>query len=176
MLSTFIIANTTSSASLINSSRLHLIQAYTASLCHSRQILTAHQTFPNLFCASFLTCHHPYPDGPSRCLCLFLGGTLRSSLNTQRLDTRNLCPANFARFPGGHVWSRGCNVRFMLRPVRLLAPLNWPPLLSRGSGTFTSELSRNRSPSYESDITTWVNRQFPGRDLTSAELSRGLTR
>jgi len=65
--------------------------------------------------------------------------------------------------------SRGCNVRFILRPVDLFAPLRWPLLLSRGSGTFTSELSRIRSPSYESDIATWMNRQFPGRDLHPLE-------
>ena len=36
MLSTSIIANTASSASLMDSFRLHLVQAYTESLCHSR--------------------------------------------------------------------------------------------------------------------------------------------
>ena len=36
MLSTSIIANPASSASLMDSFRLHLVQAYTESLCHSR--------------------------------------------------------------------------------------------------------------------------------------------
>jgi len=65
--------------------------------------------------------------------------------------------------------SRGCNIRFMLRPAGLLAPLKWPPLRCKGLGTFTSELSRIRSPSYESNITTWAHRQFPGRDFHPLE-------
>ena len=31
-------------------------------------------------------------------------------------------------------------------------------------GAFTTELAHVRSPSHESVITTWVNRQLPGRD------------
>jgi hypothetical protein len=47
---------------------------------------------------------------------------------------------------------------------RFARPRNWPPLLSRGSGTSTSEFSRNQSSSYESHISTWVNREFPRLD------------
>jgi len=36
----------------------------------------------------------------------------------------------------GQLSSRSCNVRFMLRPVKLLALLRRPPLLSRESGYF----------------------------------------
>ena len=36
-------------------------------------------------------------------------------------------------------------------------------------GTFTTELSHVRSPSHESVITTWVNRQLPGRDFHPLE-------
>jgi hypothetical protein len=36
-------------------------------------------------------------------------------------------------------------------------------------GTFTTELAHVRSPSHESVITTWVNRQFPGRDFHPLE-------
>ena len=32
-------------------------------------------------------------------------------------------------------------------------------------GTFTTELAHGRSPSHESVITTWVNRQLPGQDF-----------
>ena len=129
-----------------------------------------HQTFPNLLCDSFPTCRHPYPGRPLRCVCLFLHETLRSSHRVQRLDTRYTAHAIF--YPAmreGQPVSRGCNVRFILRPVGLLVPLKWPPLFSQGSGTFTSELSRTWSPSYESDITTWANRQLPGRDLHPLE-------
>ena len=31
-------------------------------------------------------------------------------------------------------------------------------------GTFTTELAHGRSPFHESVMTTWVNRQLPGRD------------
>jgi hypothetical protein len=36
-------------------------------------------------------------------------------------------------------------------------------------GTFTTELAHVRSPSHESAITTWVNRQLPGRDFHPLE-------
>ena len=36
-------------------------------------------------------------------------------------------------------------------------------------GTFTTELAHVRSPSHESVITTWVNRQLPGRDFHPLE-------
>jgi len=36
-------------------------------------------------------------------------------------------------------------------------------------GTFTTELAHGRSPSHESLITTWVNRQLPGRDFHPLE-------
>ena len=36
-------------------------------------------------------------------------------------------------------------------------------------GTFTTELAQVRSPSHESVITTWVNRQFPGRGFHPLE-------
>ena len=169
MLSSSIIANTASSASLMDSLRLHLIQAYTKSLCHLRQILTAHQTFPNLLRISFSTCRHPYPGESLRCICLLLHEAYQPSPNVQRFGTRFPAHAIFHWFPRGQPFSRGCNVRFMLRPVELFAPLRWPPLLSRGSGAFTSELSRIWSPAYESDIATWVNRQFPGRDFHPLE-------
>ena len=81
MLSTSIIANTASSVSLMDSFRLHLVQAYTKSLCHLRQILTAHQTFPNLLCISFSTCRHPYPGEPLRCICLLLHKAYQPSPN-----------------------------------------------------------------------------------------------
>ncbi len=81
MLSTSIIANTASSASLMDSLRLHLVQAYTKSLCHLRQILTAHQTFPNLLCISFSTCRHQYPGEPLRCICLLLHKAYQPSPN-----------------------------------------------------------------------------------------------
>jgi hypothetical protein len=133
------------------------------------QILTAHQTFPNLLCASFSTCRHPYPGESLRCICLLLHEAYQPSPNVQRFGTRFPAHAIFHWFSRGQPFSRGCNVRFMLRPVELFAPLRWPPLLSRGSGAFTSELSRIWSPAYESDIATWVNRQFPGRDFHPLE-------
>jgi hypothetical protein len=40
---------------------------------------------------------------------------------------------------------RSCNLRFMLRPSRLLAQLYW---------TFTSRLSHDLLPPHERDITT----------------------
>ncbi len=36
-------------------------------------------------------------------------------------------------------------------------------------GTFTTELAHVRSPPHESVITTWVNRQLPGRDFHPLE-------
>ena len=36
-------------------------------------------------------------------------------------------------------------------------------------GTFTTELAHGRSPSHESVITTWVNRQLPGRNFHPLE-------
>jgi hypothetical protein len=59
------------------------------------QILTAHQTFPNLLCVSFPTCRHPYPGGSHHCFCLFLHDALRSFQRVQRFDTRFLCPRHF---------------------------------------------------------------------------------
>ena len=121
----------------MDSFRLHLIRAYTKSLCHLWQILTAHQTFPNLLCISFSTCRHPYPGEPLRCICLLLHKAYQPSPNMQRLDTRYSAHTIFhpAMREGQHL-SRGCNVRFILRPVELFAPPRWPPLLSRGSGYF----------------------------------------
>jgi len=54
------------------------------------------------------------------------------------VQARHPLPAHvvFHRLPGEQLISRGCNVRFMLRPASLLAPLKRPPLLSRGSGYF----------------------------------------
>ena len=143
MLSTSIIATTASSASLIKSFRFQISTLIRKVSGIQRQILPIYQTFPNLLCASFSTCRHPYPDGPIRCICLFLHESHRPSPVFQRLDTR--CTVHAIFYPAlreGQFSSRGCNVRFMLRPAELFAPLKWPLLLLRRSGTFTSKLSR----------------------------------
>jgi hypothetical protein len=46
------------------------------------EFLTVQQTFPNLLCASFFTCRHPYPGRPFRCTCLLLHETSQSSPRT----------------------------------------------------------------------------------------------
>ena len=124
MLSTSIIATTASSASLIKSFRFQISTLIRKVSGIQRQILPIYQTFPNLLCASFSTCRHPYPDGPFRCICLFLHEMHRSSLLYHRLDTRYPAHAIFhPELREGQIDSRGCNVRLMLRPAELFAPL-----------------------------------------------------
>ncbi len=60
---------------------------------------------------------------------------------------------------------RGCTIRLMLRPVKLLPPLEWPPILSLGSRYFYFRACpQSITLMRVGYVTTWVNRQFPGRD------------
>ena len=54
------------------------------------------------------------------------------SVFAQIVEARHLLHVHttFHWFPRGQVSSRSCNVRFMLRPVNLLALLKWLPILS----------------------------------------------
>ncbi len=80
------------------------------------------------------------PSLPRQAVSLHLSVSSRNvSVFAHNVKARHLLPAHVTFHPAmreGQQISRGCNVRFMLRPVKLLAPLRRPPLLSRGSGYF----------------------------------------
>jgi len=113
------------------------------------------------------------PSVPRRAVPLHTSVSSRNtSVFAQWADSQrpHLCPRQFLSRNAertGYLTRLQCSL--YATACRFARPLNWPPQLSQGSGTFTSELSRNRSPSYESDMTTWVNRQFPGRDFHPLE-------
>lgn len=71
MLSLPILANTTSSACLINSSRLPSL-GYTEDLWHSRIAPACLSDSPLFICISLTGCHHPYAGKCIRCSRLFL--------------------------------------------------------------------------------------------------------
>jgi len=110
---------------------------YTAGLWHSR-IVPAY--LPDL--PQFTLCFLLYmpPSLPRQAVSLHLSVSSRNvSVFAHNVKARHLLPAHVTFHPAmreGQQISRGCNVRFMLRPAKLLAPLRRPPLLSRGSGYF----------------------------------------
>jgi len=97
-------------------------------------------------CLSDLPQFNPYlliympPSLPRRTVPLHISVSSRNtSVFAHNVEARHPIPAHTTFHPAlreGQFGFRGCNVRFMLRPVNLLAPLKWPPLLSRGSGYF----------------------------------------
>ena len=104
---------------------------YTKGLWHSR-IVPAYLTDLPQFTPRLL----PYmPTSlPRRAVLLHLSvSSQNASVFAHIAEARHplLCPRHFhPASREGHLTSRGCNVRFMLRPVKLLAPPKWPPPLS----------------------------------------------
>ena len=79
-------------------------------------IWAGYKSFPNLLRVSFPSCHLPYPARPSGCTRLFLHHWHWPSPSWHKLG---IC---LPRTPvPTWVVSRGCKVRFMLRPEGLLA-------------------------------------------------------
>ena len=110
---------------------------------------------------------------PRRAAPLHLSVTSRSvSAFTQYVEARHslLCPHHLPLVSQRTAFVTRLQCSFYTTACRIVRPTRDGPLCFREDpGTFTSELSRIRSPSYESNIATWVNRQFPGRDLHPLE-------
>ena len=117
---------------------------YPAGLCPRARA----QSFPTFICVSFLPCRLPYPGGRMVDDC---STSIRSSLRPVRRGSALAISTQ----KSVHAWVlfRGCKVRFMLRPGRLLVLHRQRLLLP--------SLRPQRSPVGTSGITTRVNSQFP---------------
>ena len=106
------------------------------------------QRVPNLLRWTVLACCLPYPGDPKSAIdCFFLFGI-------------SLHPGVTGSAP--HWKFRGCRVHSFPSPQELLRPASWLALLSR---TFTFELARRGRPKSASNMTTWINSQFPRPDF-----------
>ena len=106
------------------------------------------QRVPNLLRWTVLACCLPYPGDPKSAIdCFFLFGI-------------SLHPGVTGSAP--HWKFRGCRVHSFPSPQELLRPASWLALLSR---TFTFELRRRGRPQSASNMTTWINSQFPRPDF-----------
>ncbi len=106
------------------------------------------QRVPNLLRWTVLACCLPYPGDPKSAIdCFFLFGI-------------SLHPGVTGSAP--HWKFRGCRVHSFPSPQELLRPASWLALLSR---TFTFELARRGRPQSASNMTTWINSQFPRPDF-----------
>ena len=106
------------------------------------------QRVPNLLRWTVLACCLPYPGDPKSAIdCFFLFGI-------------SLHPGVTGSAP--HWKFRGCRVHSFPGPQELLRPASWLALLSR---TFTFELARRGRPQSASNMTTWINSQFPRPDF-----------
>lgn len=104
---------------------------YTKGLWHSR-IVPAYLTHLPQFTLRLLL--YMPTSLPRRAVLLLLSvSSQNASVFAHIAEARHPipCPRHFhPASREGHLTSRGCNVRFMLRPVKLLAPPKWPPPLS----------------------------------------------
>ena len=106
------------------------------------------QRVPNLLRWTVLACCLPYPGDPKSAIdCFFLFGI-------------SLHPGVTGSAP--HWKFRGCRVHSFPSLQELLRPASWLALLSR---TFTFELARRGRPQSASNMTTWINSQFPRPDF-----------
>ena len=115
------------------------------------------QRAPNLLRWTVLGGCLPYPGDPKSAIdCFFLFGI-------------SLHPGVTGSAP--HWKFRGCRVHSFPNPQELLRPASWLALLSR---TFTFELARRGRPQSASNMTTWINSQFPrqGHRIKIGELGR----
>ena len=106
------------------------------------------QRFPNLLRWTGLACRLPYPGAPKSANdCYFLFGF---SLHL--------------RVTGSAITLRVSRLQSSLRAdfALMLRPASWLALLSR---TFTFELAQPGHPESASNMTTWVNSQFPRPDF-----------
>jgi hypothetical protein len=126
-------------------------------LMHSSSSLcpqAGHERVPNLLCVCVLTCRLPYPAGPSSCTWLLLPCSYKPSPPLYWLGIRNPPTGQVLR----RLEFRGCKVRFMLRPVSLLA-------LHR-QGLLRSSFHLVGHPfSQVSNMTTRAHSQFPRPDF-----------
>ncbi len=114
--STSIFAHTIPSVSLIDSSRFQ-IYPYAGGLCHSRIVPDCLADLPQFNLRLLL---YMPPSLPRQVVSLHLSDASQDvSVFTQSVEVRHPLPALviFYRSPGGQLMSRGCDVRFMLRPV-----------------------------------------------------------
>jgi len=130
MLSTSIIANPASSASLMDSFRLHLIQAYTESLCHSRIDPDCTSDLPQ-FTLWFL----PYmpPSLPRQAASLLLSVSSRNaSVFAQGAEARHPlhCPRHFlSRYAGWTASLTRLQCSFYTTACRFARPTEMAPFV-----------------------------------------------